>query len=218
MNGIDIWKNLYEQRGGTHGHLPLTDEIIEFFKKVGKITKPKNILEFGTNLGGSAAMQLSLNPKANLVTMDPKNWNVTDAILYYPESFMSNHKGLYGDTMSVSLLKIIYGDRFTFIKRSSKWVKDLVEDDFDYAFIDGSHVFLDVYNDIQNCIDLNIPYLLIDNIACDEDAIAKRLQVKQAVEAHSNLLEEIDSITYEIEHPVTWKKTTDSIVLYKVKV
>jgi predicted O-methyltransferase YrrM len=218
MNGIDIWKNLYEQRGGTHGHLPLTDDIIDFFKKVGKITKPKNILEFGTNLGGSAAMQLSLNPKANLVTMDPITWNVTDATVYYPDSFMSTHRGLYGDTLAVSLLKIIYGDRFTFLNRSSKWVKDLVEDDFDYAFIDGSHVFLDVYNDIQNCIDLNIPYLLIDNIAQDEDAIPKRLQVKQAVEAHSNLLEEIDSVTYEIEHPVTWKKTSDAIVLYKVKV
>lgn len=215
MKDLDLWHNLYELRGSTHGHMPLTKDIIKFFTRVAKVTKPKNILEFGTNLGGSAAMQLTINPKANLVSFDPKTWEVHSAI-YSGESFIANHPKLFGKTPAVGLLHLTFGDRFTFHNRSSKWVKDLVEDKFDYAFVDGSHVYLDAYNDIQNCIDLEIPYIIVDNIATDEDAIAKRLQVKAAVESFGDQLEEIDSVEYEIIHPITEKVTHDKCVLFKV--
>lgn len=215
MKELDIWHNMHELRGSTHGHLPLTKDIIDFFKRVSKLVKPKNILEFGTNLGGSAAMQLAINEKAKLVSFDPKTWTIESAI-YNDESFIKQHKKLFDNTPAVGLLHLVFGDRFQFHNRSSKWVQDLVEDDFDYAFIDGSHAYLDAYNDIQNCIELEIPYLVIDNIATDEDAIPKRVQVKAAVEQFANELEEIDSVEYEIVHPITEKVTHDKIVLFKV--
>jgi len=215
MKELDIWHNLHELRGGTHGHLPLTKDIIDFFKRVSKEVKPKNILEFGTNLGGSAAMQLAINQKAKLVSFDPQTWTIESAI-YNDESFIKNYKKLFGSTPAVGLLHLVFNDRFQFHNRSSKWVQDLVEDDFDYAFIDGSHTYLDAYNDIQNCIELEIPYLVIDNIATDEDAIPKRVQVKAAVEQFANQLEEIDSVEYEIVHPITEKVTHDKIILFKV--
>ena len=215
MKELDIWHNIYELRGSTHGYMPLTKDIIDFFKRVSKVVKPKNILEFGTNLGGSAAMQLAINQKAKLVSFDPKTWTIERAI-YNEESFIKQHKKLFGNTTAVCLLHLVFGDRFQFHNRSSKWVQDLVEDEFDYAFVDGSHAYLDAYNDIQNCIDLEIPYLVVDNIATDEDAIPKRVQVKAAVEQFVNELEEIDSVEYEIVHPITEKVTHDKIVLFKV--
>ena len=215
MKELDIWHNLYELRGSTHGHLPLTEDIIDFFKRISKEVKPKNILEFGTNLGGSAALQLAINQKAKLVSFDPKTWTIESAI-YDDECFIKNHKNLFGNIPAVGLLHLVFNDRFQFHHRSSKWVQDLVEDDFDYAFIDGSHTYLDAYNDIQNCIELQIPYLVIDNIAIDEDALPKRVQVKAAVEQFANQLEEIDSVEYEIVHPITEKVTHDKMVLFKV--
>ncbi len=217
MKELDIWHNMHELRGSTHGHLPLTKDIIDFFKRVSKLVKPKNILEFGTNLGGSAAVQLAINPKANLVSFDPQTWEIHSAV-YAEDSFIKNHKKLFGKTPAVGLLHLVFKDRFTFHNRSSKWVLDLVDDtEFDYAFIDGSHTYLDAYNDIQNCIDLGIKYLAVDNIATDEDAVAKRVQVRAAVEQFDNL-EEVDSVEYAITHPITEKITHDKCVLYKVKV
>ena len=216
MKELDIWHNIYELRGSTHGYMPLTKDIIDFFKRVSKKVKPKNILEFGTNLGGSAALQLTLNPKAKLVSFDPKQWEMHSA-LYNEDAFIAKHPKVFGKIPAPGLLHIVFGtERFQFVHRSSKWVQDLVEDQFDYAFIDGSHTYLDAYNDIQNCIDLEIPYLVIDNIATDEDASAKRVQVKAAVDQFANQLEEIDSVEYEIVHPITEKVTHDKCVLFKV--
>jgi predicted O-methyltransferase YrrM len=216
MKELDIWHNIYELRGTTHGHMPLTKNIIDFFKRVSKKVKPKNILEFGTNLGGSAALQLTLNPKAKLVSFDPKQWEMHSA-LYMDDSFIKQHPKIFGKIPAPGLLHIVFGtERFRFINRSSKWVQDLVEDKFDYAFIDGSHTYLDCYNDIQNCIELEIPYLVVDNIATDEDATAKRVQVKAAVEQFANQLEEIDSVEYEIVHPITEKVVHDKCILFKV--
>jgi len=215
MKELDIWHNLHELRGSTHGHLPLTKDIIAFFKRVSKVTKPKRILEFGTNLGGSAAMQLAINPKAFLESFDPKTWTV-DSAIYAEDSLIAEHPKLFGTTPAVGLLHLVFKDRFQFHNRQSKWVKDLVEEDFDYAFVDGSHVYLDAYNDIQNCIDLGIPYIVVDNIATDEDAVAKRIQVKAAVEQFGDILEEIDSCEYEIVHPLTEAVTHDKLVLFKV--
>jgi hypothetical protein len=139
------------------------------------------------------------------------------AALYMDDSFMKQHPKVFGKIPAAGLLHIVFGiERFQFINRSSKWVQDLVEDQFDYAFIDGSHTYLDAYNDIQNCIELEIPYLVIDNIATDEDASAKRVQVKAAVEQFANQLEEIDSVEYEIVHPITEKAVHDKCILFKV--
>jgi predicted O-methyltransferase YrrM len=214
MNELDIWKRLYEFRGGSHGHLPLNDDVVEFFKNVSDLIKPTNILEFGTNLGGSAALQLTLNTQANLTSFDPTIWKLSSGSV---NNSYINQRSIFKNVPAVSILELVFGSRFTFVNRSSTWVQSLVTDKFDYVFIDGSHRFRDVQVDIQNCIEMGIPYLLIDNISADDNASKVRLEVKEAVDTFSHKLTVVDSLKYEIVHRRTQAITNDYLILYKVK-
>ena len=55
-------------------------------------------------------------------------------------------------------------DRFEFILCDSKKVKpQLLNKYFDLAFVDGDHGHEGVINDVNLCLDLNIPYLVFDD-------------------------------------------------------
>ena len=108
------------------------------------------------------------------------------------------------------MLKVLYGDRFTFKKQKSREViinHDV--GDFDMAFIDGDHTYEGVNLDIVNCKKLRIPYLIIDNILSHPDAIMR------AIGEHFEL-ELIDELIYSQVYPITNEIIKDSLGFYKV--
>ena len=58
----------------------------------------------------------------------------------------------------------MHGDRFEFILCDSRKVKPQLQGRiFDVAFVDGDHSADGVKNDIQLCLDLGIPYIILDD-------------------------------------------------------
>lgn len=108
--------------------------------------KPETMLEIGFNIGYSASMWLEFDPdqKLKLTSVDI---------------------GIHGDTVKAAdAVKQLHGDRFEFILCDSKKVKSQIQGKlFDIAFIDGDHSAEGVAHDIQMCLDLKIPYLLLDD-------------------------------------------------------
>lgn len=129
------------------------------------ICQPKNILEIGYFCGGSAAMWLHLSD-ARLTSVDPM-------INLYDPSVKHD-----GSIESVSRLKAAFPDRFSFIQKDSKIVRpDLAGQRFDFAFIDGDHSEIGARNDFQLAIDLNIPWILVDDFVTSvAEVYAKEFQ------------------------------------------
>ena len=107
---------------------------------------PETMLEIGFNIGYSASMWLEFDPdkKLKLTSVDI---------------------GIHKDTVKAAdAVKNLHGDRFEFILCDSRKVKPQLKDRlFDLAFVDGDHSADGVRNDIQLCLDLGIPYLIIDD-------------------------------------------------------
>ena len=123
----------------------------QFLADTLSITQPRNILEIGYFCGGSASMLLHLS-EAKLTSVDPM------VNLYDPNV---KHDG---SIESVERLKNGFPDRFTFIQKDSKLVRpDLVGQQFDLMFIDGDHRQIGIRNDFQLALDLNIPWVLVDD-------------------------------------------------------
>lgn len=123
----------------------------QFLADTLSISQPSNILEIGYFSGGSAAMLLHLS-NAKLTSVDPM------INLYDPNV---KHDG---SIESVERLKKGFPDRFTFLQKDSKLVRpDLVGQRFDLMFIDGDHSLVGARNDFQLALDLNIPWVLVDD-------------------------------------------------------
>ena len=108
--------------------------------------KPETMLEIGFNIGYSASMWLEFDPdqKLKLTSVDI---------------------GIHGDTVkAANAVKELHGDRFEFILCDSRKVKPQLQGRlFDVAFVDGDHSADGVRNDIQLCLDLGIPYIILDD-------------------------------------------------------
>lgn len=115
------------------------------------IIQPKNILEIGFFSGSSAFMWLYLS-NAKVTSVDPM------INLYEPNV---KHDGRIEN---VEKLKRMFPDRFTFIQKDSKVVRpDLAGQKFDMIFIDGDHWEQGIRNDFNLALDLNIPWVLVDD-------------------------------------------------------
>lgn len=122
-----------------------------FLADVLNVVDPKSILETGFFAGASAFMWLHLSD-ANLTSVDPMQ------NLYNPET---KHDG---NLENVDKLQKAFPNRFTFIKKDSRVVRpDLVGKKFELMFIDGDHWETGIRNDFQLAIDLNIPWILVDD-------------------------------------------------------
>lgn len=116
-----------------------------------QIIQPKNILETGFFMGASSSMWLHLSD-ATLTSVDPM------VNLYDPSV---KHDGR---PENVNKLKIQFPGRFTFLQKDSREVRpDLVGQKFDLFFIDGDHLDTGIRNDLQLAIDLDIPWVLVDD-------------------------------------------------------
>lgn len=116
-----------------------------------KIVNPKNILEIGFFAGSSSYCWLQLSD-AKLTSVDPMV-NLYDSAIPHT-----------GRPENVDKLKAAFPDRFTFIQKDSKLVRpDLAGQQFDLMFIDGDHAPIGIRNDFNLALELNIPWVLVDD-------------------------------------------------------
>lgn len=157
----DTMQNLLVARGRDWGHLPHTNQVLRAFEIVEEIYgTPKNILEFGFNLGFSASMQLEMFPQAFLASYDTRRWRANGGIQPCPQHLKDIDYMRMCDVVSQ-----IYGDRFKFHHITSANAPfDYDRDMFDYVFVDGGHKFYDVFTDLTNCVNMNIPCWVVDNV------------------------------------------------------
>lgn len=199
-----IYKNLVKYRNNQiWGHLPMTDEILNFFEKVTQYTKVDHILETGFNFGFSCASQLTVHQNATLHSYDISDWNATGSAIYDKTYDRLN------TVRSSALAKLVWDERFVFHKKSSGSVlKDYEFGFFDYALLDGDHSYRGLYKDISNCKALGIKYLYIDNLEQVDD-------LKKVVTNRKDM-KEIDMHEYYAIHPKVKSKVYDKIGLFEL--
>lgn len=116
-----------------------------------QIVQPRNILETGFFMGASSSMWLHLSD-ATLTSVDPMV-NLYDPAVKHD-----------GRPENVNKLKVQFPGRFTFLQKDSRAVRpDLTGQQFDLMFIDGDHWDTGIRNDFQLAIDLDIPWVLVDD-------------------------------------------------------
>jgi predicted O-methyltransferase YrrM len=118
--------------------------VLKHIRTAIEIVQPKTILEIGLNRGHGSAMLLALS-KASVVSIDISDRRET---LF---------AGMY--------LQREYPERFMFFICDSAKVGDAMKAGrFDMCFVDGDHTEEAVTADILLCRDLEIPYILFDDI------------------------------------------------------
>lgn len=137
----------------------MRDSCIDMFKDIFTLIKPKNILEIGTHMGHSSLIMLGLSG-ANIVSVDIGiEWcgtgDLETAQRVLSENFPNRFLSIIGDST----------DRLTINK-----VKEVSKDyKFDFIFIDGNHTYGYCKKDIETAIELNIPYIAIDDYTTCQD-------------------------------------------------
>ncbi len=149
-----LFKTIFEQ-----SLTPTAGNDFAIFTDVIKLVQPSAILETGFFRGGSAALLLHLS-QATLTSVDP----MADPLGAFHE----------GKIEHVDVLKEWFPGRFTFHKISSAdpvlWAV-LKGQRFDLFNIDGDHRIAGIVNDFQLALDLEIPWLLVDDFHLDVSSV-----------------------------------------------
>ena len=210
-----FWKQVIIYRGQSWGHLDPTDEIFDFFASMSEYVEVKEILEFGTNSCFSSMMQLEVHPNATITTFDPTPWRVESGVK--DKSYMTSLP--VGEIRMPDVAKFYYGDRFLFRKDKSTNIKSYLKrfpdngvGKYDYAFVDGDHSYEVARQDIQNCLDLDIEYIIVDNLV-----MLPEVTKAVAYFVDLNLIEEVKRIKYIQTHPTEGTQNEDHMGLYKKK-
>lgn len=159
-NGLDKWGVPLPYGTGPHS--------VRCLREIVGIVKPKNIFEIGFNMGWSSAMWLELAEESKITSCD---------ISYKDETILAS-----------KILSEKYPSRFFYVNRLEKenFEKATLSKNFDMSFIDGGHLLNDVVDDINLCIDLNIPFFAMD------DWLPVYGQVEEAVKKFGDKLEVIN--------------------------
>lgn len=154
--------------------------VLRHIRTAIEIVKPKNVLEIGFNRGHGSAMFLGLDEKVKVFSID-----------------ISTRK----ETLHAAfVLKNRYDNRFNFLALDSGYAYQTLEgQQFDLCFIDGAHDKLSVIVDINLCNNLNIPYLLFDDIYPTYG------QVMQAIGEYDDELELIKDMDNLHLYKANWK-------------
>ncbi len=139
----------------------------DIFEEVIKLVKPKNILEIGMFCGSSTTMLLELTKdlETKITSVDPFLDNPTNDYLNSvgrPEEIGEVHVQL----AAVKSLKANYSERFRFIHKRSLNAAidgDLNDTKYDLVYVDGDHWEPGVTIDLNICLALKIPFLLLDD-------------------------------------------------------
>lgn len=136
---------------------PTAGNDFAIFSDVIQRVQPKRILETGFFRGGSAALLLHLS-QAHVTSVDP----MVDPLGAFHE----------GKIEHVAVLGEWFPGRFTFLRKSSSDVRpDLAGQSFDLFNIDGDHRESGIVNDFQLALDLDIPWLVVDDFHLDVSRI-----------------------------------------------
>jgi hypothetical protein len=116
-------------------------DLIRIFENI----VPRRIFEIGFNRGSSSLQFLLLNHRTQVLSID---------ITEKPKS--------------IKYLKEQFGPKFAFLKQDSQKINRPLLDkikkkSFDLAFIDGKHTYEGIKNDFNLILNLEIPYLLLDD-------------------------------------------------------
>lgn len=130
------------------------------FQSVLSAVQPKNILEIGFYRGGSSFLMLNLS-EAKVTSVDPI-FNITDVRM---GKDIADEKTLHAKEFEcVDKIKNEFGERFSFIKKSSTDIyEDVKDQSFDFMYMDGDHWEHGVRNDFNLALKLKIPYILVDD-------------------------------------------------------
>ena len=129
------------------GYMEPHESVFDVFRYIKDNINPQNWLEIGFHLGHSTTYTLEILPDVNVKSLGVTKCRNAD-------------RYEIGDN-----LKVIYGDRFDYFLGDPPNAIELFKDqiNFDIALIDGDHKYESVVNDIKHCLELKIPYLLLDN-------------------------------------------------------
>jgi hypothetical protein len=129
--------------GGT-GHMPPSEDVINFWKSVKEKTNFKTLVEIGFNAGHSSSIMLTLFDDIKIKSYDIGQFDIT------------KKNGI--------IVKEKFGDRFDLKITDSKYLTYGEINGSDLLFIDGGHDYPIVSGDISLWEGSNVPYVVIDDL------------------------------------------------------
>ena len=180
---------------------PNTDEVQLIFDYLKNNYDFKSILEIGFLKGHSAIWFLETFSACKVTSVDNVIRATEEEVIHR----------LVMKRYTSKRFKFHYGD-------SSVITEFYKPGNFDFAFIDGDHTFEGCLKDIDMCLHLQIPMLLLDNVETSRDHITKLKKdgVFQAISARFDKLEFIRKFKYYTAHP-SGRPETRFMELYHVR-
>jgi len=129
--------------GGT-GHMPPSEDVINFWKGVKEKTNFKTLIEIGFNAGHSSSIMLTLFDDIKIKSYDIGQFDIT------------KKNGI--------IVKEKFGDRFDLKITDSKHLTYGEINGSDVLFIDGGHDYPIVDGDISLWEGSDVPYVVIDDL------------------------------------------------------
>lgn len=127
--------------GGTDWRF--ADIVAPAFKEILELSSPSRVLEIGFNIGGSALMFLSINPKLHYHSIDIEENN--KSVEYLHSRF----------------------EYFQFTRISSRLIDPelyFMFSEYDLVFVDGDHSREGVIADVETALQFNPKYILFDDV------------------------------------------------------
>jgi predicted O-methyltransferase YrrM len=128
------------------GYMEPHESVFDIFRYIRDTINPKTWLEIGFHLGHSTTYTLEIMPEVKLTGIGITKCRNAD-------------RYEIGDNM-----KSMYSDRFEYFLGDPPDVRKLLKGrTFDVAFVDGDHKYESAVNDITACMEMKVPYILVDN-------------------------------------------------------
>lgn len=146
------------------------DSCYDMIKDVLEISQPKELLEFGSHLGHSSCIWLSMS-QANVTSIDLCNGmgHVEWLFSYADYGVPSNAPGLKYVT---EVFNHLFPGRFRFFPNGSdnpETIQKYSDRTYQLLFVDGNHTFEGAKFDCEMGVKLKIPWILVDDYDSSED-------------------------------------------------